>query len=133
LKEFLYGMVEIVAQIHNKIMSLNDVKDYGFSDKELHFIVIGLLGMAGIFILHPLFTLLAKTNHVMVITWLYVVTVLVVITFAIEIGQKVTNTGAMDFVDIVSGMAGFFLMFLVFALIRGIIHLIIDFIRGLKG
>lgn len=133
MKEFLYGMVEIVAQIHNKIMSLNDVKDYGFSDKELHFIVIGLLGMVGIFILHPLFTLLAKTNHVMVITWLYVVTVLVVITFAIEIGQKVTNTGAMDFVDIVSGMAGFFLMFLVFALIRGIIHLIIDFIRGLKG
>ncbi|MCR5467427.1 MAG: hypothetical protein K6F37_00570, partial [Lachnospiraceae bacterium] len=114
---------------HTRLMMINDVKDYGFSDKELHFIVIGILGMIGIFILHPLFTLLAKTDHVMVITWFYVVTFLTVITFAIEIGQKVSGTGAMDFADIVSGMLGFFAMFLVFALIRGMVHFIIDFFK----
>ncbi|MCR5271539.1 MAG: hypothetical protein K6E13_00940 [Lachnospiraceae bacterium] len=133
MKEFLYGIVGVIAEIHTYIMSINDVKDYGFSDKELHFLVIGALGMIGIFIIHPIFTMLAKTGHVMVITWVYVVTLLTVITFAIEIGQKVTNTGAMDFADIVSGMLGFFLMFLVFALIRGMIHLIIDLIKSIKG
>ena len=36
----------------------------------------------------------------MVIAWIYVFTLIIVITFAIEIGQKVTNTGNMEFADI---------------------------------
>ena len=34
-------------------------------------------------------------------------TLIIVITFAIEIGQKVTNTGNMEFADIVFGVVGF--------------------------
>ena len=45
--------------------------------------------------------------------------------FAIEIGQRYTKTGCMDFKDIVYGMGGFFLMFAVFFLIRLLIKLII--------
>lgn len=70
-----------------------------------------------------------KHNHVMVISWLYVFTVILVITFAIEIGQKVTGTGAMEFADIVFGVVGFLAMFLIFALIRGIYHAIRNLIR----
>ena len=54
----------------------------------------------------------------MVIAWFYVFTVIIVITFAIEIGQKVTGTGAMEFADIVFGIVGFIVMFLIFAMIR---------------
>ena len=39
-------------------------------------------------------------------------TLIIVITFAIEIGQKVTNTGNMEFADIVFGVVGFIVMFL---------------------
>jgi glycopeptide antibiotics resistance protein len=52
-----------------------------------------------------------------------------VITFAIEIGQKVSNTGTMDFGDIVFGVVGFAAMFLVFSVIRGIWHLIVKAVK----
>lgn len=120
LKELLYLMVEYIARIHNKFLSLNDRFEYNFSDKELHFLVIGALGMLFIFMVYPVFKWLAKNNHVMVIAWIYVFTVIIVITFAIEIGQKATNTGAMEFADIVFGIVGFIVMFLIFSVLRAI-------------
>jgi len=56
----------------------------------------------------------------------------VVITFAIEIGQKVTGTGHMSFGDIVYGLVGFLVMFLVFSIIRGLFHLILRLVRYLQ-
>lgn len=129
MKELLYWGVGVVAKIHDKIMQLNDAFEMSFGDKELHFLVIGLLGMAMLFVVYPLFKYLAKKNHEMVIAWIYVFTVIVVITFAIEIGQKVTHTGNMEFADIVFGLAGFLLMFAVFALLRMAYHGIRRLIR----
>lgn len=129
MKEFLYKIVGWIADIHTYLLGLNDAYEYSFSDKQLHFLVIGVLGMAMIFIVHPIFKWLVKHNHVMVISWLYVFTVILVITFAIEMGQKVTGTGAMEFADIVFGVVGFLAMFLIFALIRGIYHAIRNLIR----
>ena len=88
------------------------------------------MGMAFIFVIYPLFKWLAKHDHVMVIAWIYVFTLIIVITFAIEIGQKVTNTGNMEFADIVMGVFGFIVMFLVFSVLRGIYKLIRNLIRG---
>ena len=132
MKEFLYMIVGWIAEIHSYLMRLNDTYEYHFSDKELHFIVIGLLGMAFIFIVYPVFKWLAKHNHVMVIAWIYVFTLILVITFAIEIGQKVTNTGAMEFADIVFGVVGFIVMFFIFSIIREIYQLICKLIKYLQ-
>lgn len=126
---FLYWIVGQVAKIHNYLLRLNDAYEYNFSDKELHFLIIGALGMAMIFAVHPIFKWLVKHNHIMVISWIYVFTLIIVITFAIEIGQRVTNTGMMDFKDIVFGVFGFICMFLVFSVVRGIYHLVLRFIR----
>ena len=129
MKKFLYAMIEYVAKIHNYIMGLNDKYEYDFSDKQLHFLVIGAIGMLLIFIVYPLFKWLARTGHVMVIAWIYVFTLIIVITFAIEIGQKVTNTGNMDFADIVFGVVGFIVLFFIFSCIRAVYHLIVKLIR----
>lgn len=129
MKEFLYKVVELIAYCHSKLLSLNDRFEYNFSDKELHFLVIGILGMCLIFCVYPVFKWLAKNDHVMTIAWIYVFTLIIVITFAIEIGQKATNTGAMEFADIVFGVIGFIAMFLVFSIIRGIWHLICEKIK----
>jgi len=120
LREILYFIVKMMAMLHNKLLSLNDNFEYNFTDKELHFLVIGALGMSMIAVVYPLFKWLAKNNHVMVIAWIYVFTMIIVITFAIEIGQKVTNTGSMEFADIVFGIVGFIIMFLIFSVFRGI-------------
>lgn len=129
MKELLYLGVAIIAKIHNAIMQLNNAYEVNFTDKELHFLVIGIIGMAMIFVVYPLFKYLAKKNHEMVIAWIYVFTVIVVITFAIEIGQKISGTGNMDFGDIMFGLVGFIAMFLVFLVIRAIYHLIL---RGIE-
>ena len=55
MKEFLYMIVGWIAKIHSYLMRFNDSYEYNFSDKELHFIVIGLLGMAFVFIVYPVF------------------------------------------------------------------------------
>ncbi len=129
MSRFLYAIVELIARMHSYLLRLNDAYEYNFTDKELHFLIIGALGMAMIFAVHPVFKWLAKNNHIMVISWIYVFTLIIVITFAIEIGQRVTNTGVMDFADIMFGVLGFISMFLIFSAFRGIYHLILGLIQ----
>lgn len=133
MSRYLYRVVEWIAIIHNYILKINDRFEYNFSDKELHFLVIGALGMAMIFVIYPLFNWLAKKNRILMIAWVYVFTVILVITFAIEIGQKLTGTGSMEFADIVFGVVGFIFMFFLFVMLRLIIKLIRKLVRGSRG
>lgn len=130
MKEFLYGIIDLIARIHSKLLTLNDAYEYNFTDKELHFLVIGVLGMALIFVIYPLFKWLTNHDHVMVVAWIYVFTLIIVITFAIEIGQKVSNTGNMEFADIMFGVIGFIVMFFIFSIIREIYKAIRNLIRA---
>ena len=82
-----------------------------------------------IFVLYPLFKLLAKYGHTMVITWLYVFTVILVLAFAIEVGQWYTGTGVMESQDIAYGITGFLVMFFIFAVLRGLYHGIRSLVR----
>jgi len=129
LKTFLYAIVEEIAKIHSKILHWNDAFEMNFTDKELHFLVIGVLGLMMVFVIHPIFQWLAMKKHVMVITWIYVFTLIIVITFAIEIGQKITNTGAMEFADIMFGLVGFLVMFGIFAIFRALFMKIYKYFR----
>ena len=125
MEQLLYAAVMLISRIHTAIMSLNDGREASFTDKELHFIVVGILGILLIFIIYPIFKWLAKSNHTMVIAWIYVFTVIIVLTFAIEIGQGITGTGNMEMSDITSGVLGFLAAFAAFSVIRGIYHLIV--------
>ena len=84
------------------------------------------MGIALILLLHPLFLWLSRNGHTMFISFFYVLTVIIVIAFAIEIGQGVTGSGAMEFDDIMYGLFGFLFFFAIFAIIRGVVHLIIN-------
>ena len=108
MSKYLHMLVAWMARAHDAIMTLNDSFETNFSDKELHFLVIGAIGLGLILFVYPVFKLLANRNRVLAITWIYALTVLTVLTFAIEIGQRITGTGDMDFGDIVAGMGGFF-------------------------
>ena len=108
MEKFLNTLLSWMARVHNYILSMNDSFETNFSDKELHFLVIGALGLGLILLVYPLFKLRANHNRVLASTWIYVLTVLVVVTFAIEIGQYITGSGTMEFGDVVAGMGGFF-------------------------
>ena len=122
--EILKMLVQIMARIHNYIIRCCILIFGSVSDKWLHFWVIGVLGMLMIAVVYPLFKLLAQKKMIMIISWIYVFTMLVVITFAIEIGQKITNTGNMEFADIAAGLAGFSVMFAVMMALWGCVLLI---------
>ena len=116
---FLYDLVRGIARIHELILEINDSFELFLSDKQLHFIIMGMFGMGLLFMIYPLFLLLSR-RHVLIIAWIYVFTVMVVFSFAIEIGQGITGTGTMDLEDVISGLSGFMLAFLVFAFVRAV-------------
>lgn len=129
MTKFLYTIVGWIAKIHTFILGINDTYEYQFTDKELHFLVIGALGILLILAIYPIFKFLAKHDHIMTITAIYVLTLIVVITFAIEIGQKITNTGNMEFADILFGITGFICMYLGLIVIISIVKFILEILK----
>ncbi len=128
MSEFIYRVVLWTAQIHDEIMSLNNGWGYYNNDKKLHFIVMGIIGMVVVLGAFFLFRLLR--NHILVIAFIYAFTVMLVLTFVIEIGQGYYGTGNMEMDDVVAGMGGFLFCFIIFALVRAIFLLIYNLIRG---
>ena len=128
MESILETLMVMIAKSHSYILSLNDAYEKNFSDKELHFLVIGLIGMALVLVIYPLFKILSR-NHVLVIVFNYVFSLILVLTFAIEIGQWYSGSGTMDFDDVVFGVVGFLLMFVVFAVVREIILAVWRFIK----
>ncbi len=124
MKKIIDLMIDIIYKAHTYLMGINDSYENSLTDKQLHFLIIGLMGIAMLAVLYPLFKWLAKKNLTILVTWFYVFTVLVVITFAIEIAQWYSNTGNMDFNDIVAGLVGYFMMSFVFVLVVIIFELI---------
>lgn len=124
LKTIVDWLINIIYKTHTYFMSMNDSFETQLSDKQLHFVIIGLLGIAMLLIIYPLFKWMAKKHLTILISWFYVFTVLVVITFAIEIGQWYSHTGQMDFNDILAGLIGYFAMSFIFILVVAIIALI---------
>lgn len=127
--DIIYRFTTWASRVHDSLLSINDAGGWYLDDKQLHFVVFGVAGMLLIFVLYPLFKMLAKRDHTMVITWLYVFTLVIVIAFAVEIGQWYTGTGQMESEDIAYGISGFLMMFIVFALLRALYHAIRSMIK----
>ncbi|MBQ1476923.1 MAG: hypothetical protein IIZ33_02125 [Erysipelotrichaceae bacterium] len=123
MTEILRTIVETIAFFHRYISSFL-LTHFGISDDKLmHLIVIGGLTFLLLFFLRPLISYLIRKHREMTLTFIYAFTIILVLSFSIEIGQKVTGTGNMEFVDIVYGIIGFLLAFLVYLVLYGIVHL----------
>lgn len=109
-KKFLTKSVSLMNYIHNLVLTMNDHSGIGLTDKQLHFIFIGVFGVTLLIFIFPIFNYLAKKNKILGITWIYVFTILVAFTLAIEVGQKITGSGDMDFADIVAGILGYIII-----------------------
>lgn len=103
-------ITSIVNFFHDKLIWLTKFLGLNLDDKQLHFLVIGLIGIVLFVFVHKLFKYLVQRS-LTAISFIYTFTVLVVFVFAIEIGQKVTGRGNMEFQDIVEGLWGFLVAF----------------------
>lgn len=108
LKDWLYQIVTYVAWFHDRIIAKNRAHSSPFTDKELHFIIIGIFGFLLLLVVFPLFRYLTKHGRAGIMGWLFALSTVLSVCFAIEIGQQLTKTGRMQVEDIVYGMVGFF-------------------------
>ncbi len=125
MKKALYAFVHFIALIHDRVLRLNDSFSAELSDKQLHFLVVGFFGILLFFAVHALFRRLVRSGHLSAVSWIYVFTVILMLTFAIEIGQHVSHTGTLEFADIVYGVVGFFFFYGVYAVMRALVRLIL--------
>lgn len=127
IKLFMRFMNDIHDLLVHKFHNINP----SYTDKDLHFIIIGIIGITIFLITDVIFKKLAKIK-VEIISFIYTFTVLMVIVFGIEIEQKITGRGQMEFNDILYGVWGFIYIFIAYILIRVIIYLIRYGIKVLK-
>ena len=107
----------IMAQVHESLMRLNDGFEFSFNDKELHFFIMALLAMVLFYVVHAVFSRLARWS-ITAVSFIYVFTVMTVLGFAIEIGQRISGTGEMDMADVVAGLYGVLAFFAVYTAYR---------------
>ena len=117
MHRLIYYFVSLIIRLHNKFLSINDNHNLALNDKQLHFIIIGLFGFGMLCVIQPLFEWLNKHDLTLFITFTYVFSAVLVISFAIEIGQAYSGTGDMDFYDVVYGILGFFAFFFIYLII----------------
>ena len=113
----LREMTMLMARVHDLLMHVNDGFELSLGDKDWHFIIMAILAMALFFAVHAVFTRLARWS-ITAVSFIYVFTVMTGLGFAIEIGQRISGTGEMDFADIVAGLYGVLAFFAVYTAYR---------------
>ncbi|MFD1849894.1 hypothetical protein [Oceanobacillus bengalensis] len=120
MKEIVIMLAEIVNNIHDILIDLLGVH---MTDKELHFWIIGVIGMITFFVVFFFFKLIEKMKlSITIISFIFTFTGMVVLVFAIELQQAITNRGNMEFADAVAGLWGFLGLFFVYSIIGLIIY-----------
>ena len=105
--DFFRQAIYQIADVHDRILHLNDRFEMNLSDKELHFLIFGALGFGLLALVYPLFSWLHRRNKVLTMAWIYAFTLIVILCFAIEFGQHFSGTGQMDLADVLAGVGGF--------------------------
>lgn len=127
MKQIILFLASLVNDIHDLITQRFGVQ---LSDKDLHFWVIGLIGMGLFLVVYLVFkwieTFKFKTT---ILAFIYTYTLMVVLVFAIEIQQAITNRGNMEFADAAMGLWGFLVFFFFYAVVVGILY---GMIRAVK-
>lgn len=119
LKEIILMLTELLNNIHDFIQLY--VKSYlnlNLNDKDLHFWIMGIIGISAFLFVLVVSKIVSKLPFgITILSFGYTFTFMVVLVFAIEIQQAITNRGNMEFQDAVVGLWGFIVFFLIFVVI----------------
>lgn len=130
--EALKWFIDKVNDIHHWILSLNDNFAWALSDKDLHFIVFGLLSLSFFIGINFMFKRLAKIS-INLLSFIYTFTVMFALALAIEFGQRYTQQGIMDFDDVLYGIYGFIVFFILYQIINWMIKSITPLFDKKRG
>ena len=131
MEKFLLVSAGIINNIHDFIVHISRGMGLNLTDKGLHFWTIGVIGMVLFLVVDIVFRCLAKWS-ISVISFIFTFLFLAVLVFGLEIEQKITGKGSMEFLDIVSGLWGFLALFTVYLAVAAAIHLMKRSCKGNK-
>lgn len=126
--EILKFIIGITNELHDLLVDIFPSFGMNSNDKMLHFIVIGIIGMFIYMVVDKLFKIMSKYS-ISILSFIYTFTVLLAIVFGIEIMQKITKRGNMEFLDIVAGLWGFIVFFIIYIVSYNLIRYIIKSIK----
>ena len=122
MAQLLNIIAYVINGLHDWISTAVKLLKFDVNDKELRFWVIGVTGIVIFLLADAFFKRIARWG-ISVVSFVYTLTVLVVIVFGLEIQQKITGRGVMEFKDVVYGLWGFIAIFSVYLFIRLVIYL----------
>jgi len=93
------------------------------NDKALHFYVIGVIFFILYLFINPIFKKLGQYS-IKLLSFIYVFTLALVVSVAIEVAQYQSRSGQMDLMDVIWSLFGFLVIFLGFELLVAIIKFI---------
>lgn len=64
-------LINIIYRAHSYLLTLNDSYETYLSDKEQHFLIIGIMGVLMLMIFYPLFKWLTKKHLEILIAWFF--------------------------------------------------------------
>lgn len=119
MKEIILMLTELLNNVHDFInLYANSYLNLGLDDKDLHFWIMGIIGIVVFLIVLISSKFISKMPFgITILSFLYTFTFMVVLVFAIEIQQAITNRGNMEFQDAIVGLWGYIVFFLGFAII----------------
>lgn len=129
--EWLKQTANMIDYAHDWIWNTMQSLGFQFTDKELHFIVMAVVGMAIFAIVYLIFKFLSKYS-IAAISFIYTLTIVIIMVVAIEVVQKATGSGSMETVDVAYGIGGFLSAFATACSIRGAILLAKELISYIK-
>ncbi|NLI14270.1 hypothetical protein [Pelotomaculum propionicicum] len=113
----------LINNIHDFIIYISSAMGLSLTDKGLHFWTIGVIGLVLFLVADKIFRRLAKWS-ISSISFIFTFIFLTVLVFGLEIEQKITGRGNMEFADIVSGLWGFIVLFVVYLIVIGAVYLV---------
>lgn len=115
MKECIVFITNIINVLHDGLIYIFYLLGFSLSDKKLHFWIIGIIGLLTFLSVYMIFKLLSKWKFsITAISFIYTLTVMLVLVFAIEIQQGITTRGNMEFDDAIAGLWGFLVFFSIY-------------------
>ncbi len=110
-------IVNFINDLHDNIWGYSKQLGLPFTDKDLHFWVIGLLGVIFFVFADIFFKWLARIN-ISLISFFFTSAIISILVLILEIEQKLTGRGGMELSDILAGLLGFLVLLGVYQFIR---------------
>jgi hypothetical protein len=111
MKTLLQALVDIFNIFHRTFSNLSNEFGLSLNDKALHFYVIGFIFYLIYLFINPLFNKIGQYS-IRFISFIYVLTMTIVVSIAIEVAQFQSKSGQMELMDVIWSVAGFIFIWL---------------------